>query len=234
MDMDTFNAFFLISLLLNVFLVYISIEFFIWGRSLSDKQASTALDKSPLELNQLQWEDLSKKLNQFEENLSKSKQENFELIKEIKEYLFILTKNVSKKDEDIKRLREGYDIKIFKRIANHFFSVYRMVEEDLEFYIKKENQDFIKLLKNLKSALREAFLDCGLEEFSPQKGEKYQKAFGVSGNTVNIETEIESEDMKITEIKNTGFKIKNDYGYEIIKPAVVAIYKYKKKKGEVQ
>ena len=109
-----------------------------------------------------------------------------------------------------------------------FFRVYRMVEEDLAFYTEEGNQQFTKLLDNLKCALKEAFLDCGLEEFSPQKGEEYKEAFGVSENTISVETKIESEDMKIAEIKSSGFKIKNDHGDEIIKPAVVAVYKYKR------
>ena len=178
--------------------------------------------------NQSELSTLSKALDKFQKNISKSKKEDSELVKELKEYLSILTKNISKKDKEISRLKEGYDTKIFKGFLNRFFRIYRTVEEDLEFYTDEKNEQFIKLLSNLKSVFKEAFLDCGLEEFSPQKGEEYKKAVGVSENTVSIETQIESENMKIAKIRSSGFKMKNDYGYEIIKPAVVAIYKYKK------
>ena len=93
---------------------------------------------------------LSKQLDKCERSISKSKKEDSELIKELKEYLSILTKNVAKKDEDINRLKEGYDTKIFKGFLNRFFRVYRMIEEDLVFYTEEDNQQFTKLLNNLK------------------------------------------------------------------------------------
>ena len=228
--MDLLNCFLLISLLLNTFLVTIAIYLFKWRRIINDNQVSIVPSEllSDFNKNQSELAKLSKRLDKFEKNILNSKKEDSELIKEINEYLFNLTKIVKKKDEDISRLREGYDTKIFKGFLNRFFRAYRIVEEDLELYMKEGNQQFTKLLNNLKCALKEAFLNCGLEEFSPRKGENYKEAFGVSENIVNIETEIESEDMKIAEIKSSGFKIKNDYGNEVIKPAVVVVYKYRK------
>lgn len=228
--MDLLSYFLLISLLLNIFLACITIYLFIWRRVISDSQTSIVPSELLLEFNKNQSEllKLSKRLNKFEKEISKSKKAEFEEIKEIKEYLSLLTKNVSKKDEEISRLKEGYDTKIFKGFLDRFFRVYKIIEEDLEFYTDEGNQQFVNLLNNLKFALKEAFLDCGLEEFSPQKGEEYKKAFGVSENIMNIETNIESENMKIAKIKSSGFKIKNDYGDEIIKPAIVSVYRYKK------
>ena len=228
--MDFLSYFLLISLILNIFLVCMTIYLFIWRRAISDNQTSIVPSELLSEFNKNQYElsKLSKNLDKSEKRISIFKKENYEVVKELKEYLSLLTKNISKKDEEISRLREGYDIKIFKGFLNRFFRVYRIVEEDLEFYTNEGNQQFVTLLNNLKFVLKEAFLDCGLEEFLPQKGEEYKKAFGISENIVNIETKIESEDMKIAKIKSSGFKIKNNYGNEIVKPAVVAVYKYKK------
>ena len=221
----------LISLLLNIVLAGTAIYFFKWRKTLNDTYISIVPSEllSEFNKNQSELSTLSKRLEKFEKNISRFKKEDSELIKALKEYLSILTKNVAEKDEDISRLREGYDTKIFKGFLNRFFRVYRIIEEDLEFYTDKDDEQFIKLLSNLKLVLKEAFLDCGLEEFSPQKGEEYKKAFGVSENIVNIETTAENENMKIAKIKSSGFKLKNDYGDEVIKPAIVAVYKYKKK-----
>ena len=220
----------LISLLLNIVLAGTAIYFFKWRKTLNGTHVSIVPSEllSEFNKNQSELSTLSKRLEKFEKNISRFKKEDSELIKDLKEYLSILTKNVAEKDEDISRLREGYDTKIFKGFLNRFFRVYRIIEEDLEFYTDKGDEQFIKLLSNLKLVLKEAFLDCGLEEFSPQKGEEYKEAFGVSENIMSIETADESENMKIAKIKSSGFKIKNDYGDEIIKPAIVAVYRYKK------
>lgn len=228
--MDFINYFLLISLLLNIFFTCITVYLFKWRKIISDSQTSIVPSELLLDFNKNQSEllRLSRKLDKFEKATSKSKKAEFEVIKEIQEYLSLLTKSVSKKDEEISKLKEGYDTKIFKRFLDRFFRVYRIIEEDLEFYTDEGNQKFIKLLNNLKLALKEAFLDCGLEEFSPQKGEEYKKAFGVSENIINIETNIESENMKIAKIKSSGFKINNEYGNEVVKPALVTVYRYKK------
>ena len=228
-------------LLLLTILIIIPIYLLKWRKTIIDKQISIVPSKlfsklfSKFKKNPSDFSALSERLDKFEKSISKSKKENSEIVKELKEYLSILTKSTSKKDEEIIRLREGYDMKIFKGFLNRFFRAYRMIEEDLEFYTDKDtdenNESCITLLNNLKQTLKESFLDCGLEEFSPQKGEEYKKAFGVSENIVNIETTVESENMKIAKIKSSGFKLKNYYNdrYEVIKPAIVAVYKLKKK-----
>ena len=228
--MNLLNYFLLISLILNTALVIIAIYLFKWRKTINDNQISIVPSEllSEFNKNQTELSHLSKHLDKFKKSISKSKKEDSNIIKELREYLSILTKNTSKRDEEISRLREGYDTKIFKGFLNRFFRVYKIVEEDLEFYTNESNEQFIKLLNNLKLTLKEAFLDCGLEEFSPQKGEEYKKAFGISENIVNIKTTVESEDMKIAKIKSSGFKIKNDCRDEVIKPAIVAVYKYKK------
>ncbi len=161
---------------------------------------------------------------------STSSRDVFESIKEIKEYLSILTKNVSKKDEEIDRLKKGYDLKIFKDFLNRFLRVYRIVEEDVEFYTEKSNREISKILNNIKFGLKEAFLDCGLEEFQPQEGEIYKECFGLSENVEHVNTDDKTKDMKIVKVKKKGFKMKTYCGYEVIRPAIVSIYKYTERK----
>ena len=222
--------FLLISLLLNTLLISIAIYLFKWRKILNDTQTSIIPSEllSEFTKNQSHLSNLSIVIDKFKKTILKSKTEDSEVIKEIQNYLSILRENTLKTDEEISRLREGYDTKIFKDFLNRFFRVYRIIEEDLEYYKDKNEEPFIKLLNDLKISLKEAFLDCGLEEFSPKKGEEYKKAFGVSENIVSIETTVESENMKIAKIKSSGFKVKNDYGYKVMKPAIVTVYKYKK------
>ena len=159
-----------------------------------------------------------------------SSKEIFESIKEIREYLSILTKNVSKKDEEIDRFKKGHDVKIFKNFLNRFLRVYKVVEEDIEFYTEKGNVEISKILNNIKSNLKEAFLDCELEEFQPQEGQTYKECFGLSEDIEHISTNDKTKDMKIVKVKRKGFKLKTYYGYEVIRPAIVSIYKYKERK----
>ena len=121
--MDLLNYFLLISLILNTVLIIIAIYLFKWRKVINDSQTSIVPSEllSEFNKNQSELSKLSKQLDKFEKSISKSKKEDSELIKELKEYLSILTKNVAKKDEDINRLKEGYDTKIFKGFLNRFF-----------------------------------------------------------------------------------------------------------------
>ena len=153
-------------------------------------------------------------------------------IQEIRNSLYILIKNAQSKDKEILRLKKGYDLAVFQSFLRRFFRVYQMVSEDLAVYSTyKTGKKTTRLLSHIQTSLEEAFLDCGLEAFSPKTGELYTKAFGVSENVEYVATNKPSKNMTIAKIKTQGFKMNNDYGSAVVQPSFVAVYKYNKNKG---
>ena len=216
-----------LSTTLNILMILGFIYAMRWRKAVGDNTLSIV----PNELINLIANNKSKMeilLNEFK-NIKK---ENTEPIKNTEKYLNILSESVAEKDKDINRLKEGYDTKIFKNFLNRFLRVYQIVEDDLRSYEENNknniNNKVINLLSELKVDLTEAFLDCGLKEFSPKVGDSYRDAVGVQENPILVDTEKEKEDMKISEIKSKGFKTTGNEREEIIKPSIVSVYRYKK------
>ena len=203
---------------------------FIWRRSVNDTQTSIVPSQLLTEFSKIESKllDLYKGIKKFSLEILKVKDKDSQTIDKIDKYLSLLTKKTSEKDEEIKRLKEGYDAKIFKDFIGRFLRVYKMIEDDIESFENEGNKQCVDLLGRLKSMLKEAFLDCGLEEFSPKKGQNYKEAFGVSESVICINTNLENNHMKISRVKSSGFKIRNHYGDEVIKSSIVEVYFLKK------
>ena len=223
------NVILFVSSILNLSLLVVAIYLLTWRRALDGSQISIIPSEllSAFEKNRSLMSNFSRQLENSQKNISKIKREDSDTILELKDYLSVLTKSVTEKDNDIIRLKGGYDYKIFKGFLNRFIRVYKTIEEDLDYYAEKENTEMVKFLENLKDIFKEAFLDCGLKKFSPKEGEDFKSAFGVS-KTDHIHTDSKDKDMKIAEIKNEGFKLSNDFGEEVIRPSFVKVYIYKK------
>lgn len=227
------TIFLILSLLSNTLLIIISVYLFIWRRSVNDTQTSIVPSQLLTEFNKNHSKllDLSGEIKNFLLKTLEVTDKNSQTINKIDKYLSILTKKNSEKDEEIKRLKEGYDTKIFEGFITRFLRAYKNIEDDIEeLFENKGNEKCVNLLSHLKSVLKEALLDCGLEEFSPKKGQDYRKTFGVSEtSTICINTNLENNHMKIARVKSSGFKIKNHYGDKVIKPSVVEVYIFKKR-----
>jgi hypothetical protein len=128
---------------------------------------------------------------------------------------------LNEKDDEIRRLRRGYDADIFRRFIKRFARIEESVEDFLV-----DDQDSQMLLQ-FQRLFEDAFDECGLTKFLPSVGGDYRKEVGVTDNPRVEPTENIDEDFQIFEILQPGYMISSDDAQEIIISSKVKIYRFK-------
>lgn len=126
---------------------------------------------------------------------------------------------LDQKDQEIKRLKAGYDLQVFKKFLNRFIRVDQTIDEVLELD-QVEKSDIIMI----KRLLEDAFFECGLEKFEPEIGDNYLEADGVEDDPEKILSDLKEKEYQIAEIKTAGYHLKTLNGNEVISPAKVKIF----------
>lgn len=217
-----------LSVVFNIILLTTILYLFKWRKSVDGKTLSIVPNEliDIIQYNKSKIKILLNNFSELEKFFLKIKKEDSKFIKDSKNSLSLLVDSISSKDKEIGRLKEGYDYKVFKNYINRFLRIYQVLEEDIEYYEDKNNKEITKCLNNIKVVFDDCLLECDVQTFCPTIGENYKKAFGVSDTPERIDTALEDDSMKIAYIKRNGFKnINND---EVLRPAVVSVYKYKK------
>ena len=130
-----------------------------------------------------------------------------------------LHKALDQKDAEIKRLKGGYDAAIFKQFIARFARIDKAVGEYLE---EGRDKDALTALQEL---LEDAFDECGVTKFYPEVGADYRKAEGVADHPRVERTEDASNDFKIAEVIEPGYKLVAGEDSSVLVPAKVRIYK---------
>ena len=128
------------------------------------------------------------------------------------------------RDQQIKRLHQGYDNTIYRKFVARFIRVNQAVE-----YFLQESTDPSSPLESIQSLLEDALLECNVQSFSPELGSDYRTAFGVSDYPKIIDTMIEEHDCQIAEVLEPGYYIEGGQEKEVVIPARVAIYRFQLK-----
>jgi len=124
----------------------------------------------------------------------------------------------------------GYQKNDFR--VNEHFETIGFTDENVKEYIEKGSADS-EGLEDISIVLEDAFLECGVEAFSPEEGSNYKTAEGVADNPKDINTDDESKNFTIAKVLSEGYKREiGDGSYKIITEAKVSIYIYKKPKEE--
>ena len=153
------------------------------------------------------------------EHVVKQSQVTNEKVSNLVETFMTLQKALNERDNEIRRLKKGYDTEIFRKFISRFITVDKAVE-DLQ---KFKNLD-INALHQIKSLLEDAFLECGVESFEPELGSDYRKVEGVADNPKSVQAENPEDAFKIIEILERGYQFRTSEGSEIIVPAKVKIF----------
>jgi len=130
---------------------------------------------------------------------------------------------LSEKDKEIQRLRAGYDAEIYRRFLNRFLRLERTLNEEIE-DASDESTELLELLKELRILLNDAFLDCGLEKFSPDIGAGIREADGIDENYKMVVAANAEEPLTIARIIEDGWRLNTPSGHEYIKKARVAVF----------
>lgn len=207
-------------------LISISISFYLyrWRRILiSDKNLLVPEEWSKT------LKDVTKNMSDLKQSLNKDLGEmkydasnNSVKITNMVETYSTLRSALDEREEEIKRLKKGYDSKIFRNFLFRFIRVDRYLADLIN------NNEFDKnSILDLKTLMEDALEECGVELFSPKEGEDY-KPSEVEDNPKIKTTNNSDKDSKISKIIDEGYLLRNGDELEIIKKCKVEIYKFKK------
>ena len=136
-----------------------------------------------------------------------------------------LQKALNEKDEEIKRLKEGYDDVIVRKFLFRFTKVDKVLKEYMN-----EGQIDLKGLEDIHIQMEDALAECDVEPFSPELGGNYNTMDGIGDHPQKIETTNKEQDSTIAEVLHVGYRRRlpdeAEEEFEIITPAKVSIYVY--------
>jgi hypothetical protein len=124
---------------------------------------------------------------------------------------------LDERDEEIRKLRSGYDLEVFRRFISRFARVRLAIDHF-------QSDPPIKELEQISRLLDDAFDECGVERFAPQIGEDYRSAAGVEDNPKRIASSNPEDAYRIVETIAPGFRSRSTTNPTILVPARVSIY----------
>jgi len=139
------------------------------------------------------------------------------------ESFLTLQKALSDRDEEISRLKKGYDSKIFKRFLMRFVRVDRSLREmEVEFSEDNHQKNYKYLVRLMQDALEE----CGVEQFAPEIGSDYRDAGPqIADDPTVIETDDAEKDFKIADVVSVGYVLIGEGETEVVVPSKVSIFR---------
>jgi hypothetical protein len=130
-------------------------------------------------------------------------------------------KALDERDAEVRKLRSGYDLEVFRRFIGRFARA-RLAVDDLQ------TVPPIEELEQLGRLLDDAFDECGVERFSPKSGEDFRSAFGVDDSPKKIPSSNPDDAFRIVETISPGFMSRSTTVPTILIPARVSIYVYQR------
>ena len=134
------------------------------------------------------------------------------------ETFMTLQKAVNERDNEIRRLKRGYDQQIFRRFLTRFIRVHQVLGDAPT--NDTEHAENIEILRRL---LEDAFEECGLEVFQPQLGEDYREVDGIADNPRTETATTAEQEFTIVEVIEQGYRLFGTEKREILVPAKVKI-----------
>jgi hypothetical protein len=129
-----------------------------------------------------------------------------------------LHQSMDEKDQELRRLKGGYDAELFRRFVYRFVRVREAVSE-----LQASAELDQKTAHYLGRLLDDAIEQCGIEQFSPAIGSDYRNAVGVADNPRVDRTANLDDAFKIVEVIHPGYRLRMDRNAEPLVPARVAI-----------
>ena len=146
------------------------------------------------------------------------------------ENFLTLQKALDTRDDEISRLKNGYDAKIFKKILMRFIRIDRSLQElSQECQTKTETENYDYLSRIMQDALEE----CGVERFVPEIGSDYRDASAqISDNPVVLNTDDELQYFKIAGVNTSAYVLEGEGKMQVITPSKVSIFRFNYRKKE--
>ena len=142
-------------------------------------------------------------------------------ISDLSETFMTMQQALDEREQEIQRLKRGYDSEIFRKFVTRFIRVDQAVED-----FQRSGSADEDGLDQIRRLLEDAFAECNVECFHPELGSDYREANGVAEQPKTAVAERAEDDFKIAEILESGYWIRSPESSEVIKPAKVRIYRY--------
>ncbi|MBL6934417.1 MAG: hypothetical protein ISR48_03305 [Alphaproteobacteria bacterium] len=172
--------------------------------------------------------DLSKRIGGFTQevasgigNIGDQGRETHQGIANLSETFMTMQGALDEREEEIRRLKKGYDAHIYRKFVSRFIRVDQTVED----FQRAGGADQTGL-EQIRRLLGDSFAECGVECFQPQIGEDYRKADGIADKPKTVKADRPEDDFKIAEVLESGYLIRSTEGAEVIIPAKVRIYMF--------
>ncbi len=200
-------------------LIAVSISFwlYVWRKRILSNNETKSLEVCP-EVWVQGMRDNTHVIKVQNERIIEQHSDGIGIIRETREIFQKILNTLSKREQEIERLKEGYDEKIFKKFLRRFIQVHQAVVEELQAEKKDENLIFIERL--LKNALGE----CGITIFKPEIGSD-GLANQIEDYPEVIPTDNKEKDLRVAEVVFPAYLIEAERETVVV-PAKVKIFKY--------
>ncbi len=134
----------------------------------------------------------------------------------------VLRSALDDRDEEIKRLKEGYDLAIFRSFVTRFARLDLALIDELT-----ETEDAGQL-SDFRDLLLDALDECGVTPFFPEVGAEYRITDGVEDDPVFEPTDDFRQHGKISRVIRNGYLLENSETSKVVISAKVAVFKQQK------
>ena len=140
------------------------------------------------------------------------------------ESFLTLQQAISSRDEEIARLKGGYDAKLYKRFLNKFI---RLSQSINEIYGEAKGTPEEKNYRYLSRSIAVALEDCGVDTYVPEIDTDYREVGAeVADDPNEIETDDPSKDFMIASVDSPAYIVEGEGERQIIIQSKVTIYRY--------
>tara|TARA_S200000501_G_scaffold323586_1_gene320323 strand:- start:97 stop:681 length:585 start_codon:yes stop_codon:yes gene_type:complete len=168
----------------------------------------------------------SDSLNDFKDFLQSNFDRLFKSNDDMVKTFLNMQNKLNEQDEEIKKLRKGYETQIFSKFLMRFIRVKQIINDNY----KKSSLD-TNFIDRLILRFNDALEECNVTVFKPKLGENINTFKHDDFEIINVITENQEKDDTITEIIDEGYKLnKLNNEYEILIKPKIKVLKYSKEK----
>ncbi len=164
-------------------------------------------------------EPLSRTLSAIEELVQGESRQVRDDFARLLDTFLTMRKNLDEREQEIQRLKRGYDNEIFRRFVRRFIHADQAVQD----YQQAGSADADGLMQ-IHYLLEDAFAECNVERFEPKVGSDYRRAFGVADYPKKVSTSNAGDHFRIAAVLEAGYLIRNGDHREVVVPAKVKIH----------
>ena len=140
------------------------------------------------------------------------------------ESFLTLQQAISSRDDEIARLKGGYDAKLYKRFLNKFI---RLSQSINEIYGEAKGTPEEKNYRYLSRSIAVALEDCGVDTYEPEVDTDYREVGAeVADDPNEIETDDPQKDFMIASVDSPAYIVEGEGERQIIIQSKVTIYRH--------